>query len=51
MDAILKSLRRGTVDLISEEELGGKLTRAQREKRPLRVKAGFDPTAPGTSRG
>ena len=46
MDAILTSLRRGTVDLISEEELGGKLRRAQREKRPLRVKAGFDPTAP-----
>ena len=46
MDEILKSLRRGTVDLISEEELGGKLRRANRERRPLRVKAGFDPTAP-----
>ncbi|UCD46571.1 MAG: tyrosine--tRNA ligase [Deltaproteobacteria bacterium] len=46
MDAILRSLRRGTVDLISDEELGGKLRRAQRENRPLRVKAGFDPTAP-----
>ena len=46
MDEILKSLRRGTVDLISEEELVGKLRRAHREKRPLRVKAGFDPTAP-----
>jgi tyrosyl-tRNA synthetase len=46
MDEILKSLRRGTVDLISEEELAGKLRRARREKRPLRVKAGFDPTAP-----
>lgn len=46
MDAVLTSLRRGTVDLISAEELGGKLRRAQRERRPLRVKAGFDPTAP-----
>jgi len=46
MDTILTSLRRGTVDLISAEELGGKLRRAKREKRPLRVKAGFDPTAP-----
>ncbi|HJX15624.1 MAG TPA: hypothetical protein VJ386_07800, partial [Candidatus Deferrimicrobiaceae bacterium] len=46
MDAILKSLKRGTVDLISEEELEGKLRRAQKEKRALRVKAGFDPTAP-----
>jgi len=46
MDAILKSLRRGTIDLISGEELEGKLRRAQKEKRALRVKAGFDPTAP-----
>jgi tyrosyl-tRNA synthetase len=46
MDAILKSLKRGTIDLISEEELEGKLRRAGKEKRPLRVKAGFDPTAP-----
>jgi len=46
MDEILRSLGRGTVDLISGEELRGKLGRAQREKRPLRVKAGFDPTAP-----
>ncbi len=46
MDEVLKTLRRGTVDLISEEELAGKLRRAGREKRPLRVKAGFDPTAP-----
>ncbi|OGP33345.1 MAG: tyrosine--tRNA ligase [Deltaproteobacteria bacterium GWC2_65_14] len=46
MEAVLKSLRRGTVDLITEEELAGKLRRAAKEKRPLRVKAGFDPTAP-----
>jgi tyrosyl-tRNA synthetase len=46
MDEILKSLKRGTIDLISEEELEGKLRRAKKEKRALRVKAGFDPTAP-----
>ena len=46
MDPILKTLRRGTVDLISEAELGDKLRRSEREKKPLRVKAGFDPTAP-----
>ncbi|HJX74539.1 MAG TPA: tyrosine--tRNA ligase [Candidatus Deferrimicrobiaceae bacterium] len=46
MDAILKSLKRGTIDLISEEELEGKLRRAQKGKKALRVKAGFDPTAP-----
>lgn len=46
MEAVLKSLRRGTVDLITDEELEKKLLRSAREKRPLRVKAGFDPTAP-----
>ncbi|HEY5765165.1 MAG TPA: tyrosine--tRNA ligase [Candidatus Deferrimicrobiaceae bacterium] len=46
MEAVLKSLRRGTVDLITDEELAGKLRRAAKERRPLRVKAGFDPTAP-----
>ena len=46
MESVLRILRRGTVDLISEEELAGKLRRAEKEKRPLRVKAGFDPTAP-----
>lgn len=46
MEAVLKSLRRGTVDLITDEELAGRLRRAAKEKRPLRVKAGFDPTAP-----
>ncbi len=46
MEEILKSLRRGTVDVISGEELEGKLRASAREKRSLRVKAGFDPTAP-----
>jgi tyrosyl-tRNA synthetase len=38
----LAQLKRGVVDLIPEEDLRKKLT----EGRPLRVKAGFDPTAP-----
>jgi tyrosyl-tRNA synthetase len=46
METVLSSLRRGAVDLISEEELARKLDRSAKEKRPLRVKAGFDPTAP-----
>lgn len=46
METVLKSLRRGAVDLITEEELARKLDRSAKEKRPLRVKAGFDPTAP-----
>ncbi len=38
----LSLIKRGTVEIIEEEELLKKL----REGRPLRVKAGFDPTAP-----
>ncbi|MBF0621649.1 MAG: tyrosine--tRNA ligase [Magnetococcales bacterium] len=39
-------IRRGTVDLISEEALEKKLTKALETNTPLRIKAGFDPTAP-----
>ncbi len=39
-------LTRATVDLISIEELEKKLIQSQKENRPLRIKAGFDPTAP-----
>jgi len=46
MENVLQSLRRGTVEVISGEELSRKVSAAAREKRPLRVKAGFDPTAP-----
>jgi len=46
METVLKSLRRGAVDLITAEELEEKLRRAREGNRPLRVKAGFDPTAP-----
>src|SRR3990172_4035488 len=42
----LEHIRRGAVEIIREEELAGKLKRAQKTRRPLRVKAGFDPTAP-----
>jgi tyrosyl-tRNA synthetase len=42
----LESLRKGAVEIIREEELVEKLTRAQKTGKPLRVKAGFDPTAP-----
>lgn len=38
----LQWIKRGTVDLISEPELTKKL----KEKPELRIKAGFDPTAP-----
>jgi tyrosyl-tRNA synthetase len=39
-------IARGTVDLISTEELEKKITRCLEGGQPLRVKAGFDPTAP-----
>ncbi|MBM4124308.1 MAG: tyrosine--tRNA ligase [Nitrospira sp.] len=37
---------RGVVEVIQRSELESKLARSLKEKRPLRVKAGFDPTAP-----
>lgn len=39
-------IERGTVDLISREELVSKLTRSRETGEPLVIKAGFDPTAP-----
>lgn len=42
----IEIIKRGAVDLISETELRNKLTKAQAEGRPLRVKLGLDPTAP-----
>ena len=42
----LEVIRRGAVDIIREEELIEKLKRAQKSGKALRVKAGFDPTAP-----
>ncbi len=42
----LEYLKKGCVEIIQENELKAKLTRSLKEKKPLRVKAGFDPTAP-----
>ena len=39
-------IERGTVDLISREDLADKLSRARETGEPLKIKAGFDPTAP-----
>ena len=39
-------LKKGSVEIIREEELKSKLAKAAKTGRPLRVKAGFDPTAP-----
>lgn len=42
----LAVVRLGTAAIVSEDELRGKLERAHRTGVPLRVKVGFDPTAP-----
>jgi len=39
-------IERGAVDLITQQDLKGKLAEASKVKRPLRVKLGMDPTAP-----
>ena len=46
IDKQLEIIKRGTVEIILEEELKLKLEQSKKEKRPLKVKAGFDPTAP-----
>lgn len=46
IDEQLAYLTKGFSEVIREEDLRNRLVQAQKEKRPLRVKAGFDPTAP-----
>jgi tyrosyl-tRNA synthetase len=46
LDEQLAYLKKGLADLIREEELRERLAQSQKSGRPLRVKAGFDPTAP-----
>lgn len=46
IDEQLEFLKKGTVDLIREEDLRKKLERSAKTKKPLRVKLGLDPTAP-----
>ncbi len=46
IDNQMTLIRRGAVEVISEDELRQKLITARDEDRPLRVKLGLDPTAP-----
>jgi tyrosyl-tRNA synthetase len=39
-------LKRGTEEIIPEDEFRKKLEKSERENKPLNIKAGFDPTAP-----
>jgi tyrosyl-tRNA synthetase len=42
----LAYLRKGCAEIIQEDELRERLERSRRDGRPLKVKVGFDPTAP-----
>ncbi|MBM3255236.1 MAG: tyrosine--tRNA ligase [Candidatus Omnitrophica bacterium] len=42
----LEIIKRGAVEIISEKELKLKLEQSIKNKKPLTIKAGFDPTAP-----
>jgi tyrosyl-tRNA synthetase len=46
IDEQLAYLRKGMAEIIREEDLRERLVGAAKTNRPLRVKAGFDPTAP-----
>lgn len=46
VDEQLEIIRRGTVEIVPEEELIEKLKRSKKENRPLKVKLGVDPTRP-----
>ncbi|OGQ98993.1 MAG: tyrosine--tRNA ligase [Deltaproteobacteria bacterium RIFOXYD12_FULL_57_12] len=46
IDAQIELIVRGAVDVISREDLRKKLLRSMESAVPLRIKAGFDPTAP-----
>ncbi|MBM4140619.1 MAG: tyrosine--tRNA ligase [Nitrospira sp.] len=42
----IEIIKRGAVEIIIEEELLKKFEKSYKEKSPLKIKAGFDPTAP-----
>src|SRR5713226_8683427 len=46
VDEQLAYIKKGSAEIIRESELREKLENAQKTGKPLRVKAGFDPTAP-----
>jgi tyrosyl-tRNA synthetase len=46
VDEQFEYLKKGCVEIIQEDELRAKLARSIKEKKPLLVKVGFDPTAP-----
>jgi tyrosyl-tRNA synthetase len=45
-DKQLEIIKRGTFEIIQEKDLLHKLEKSFKENKPLKIKAGFDPTAP-----
>jgi tyrosyl-tRNA synthetase len=46
IDEQLDYIRKGAVEIIREQDLRERLEQSQKSGKPMRVKAGFDPTAP-----
>jgi len=46
VDEQLAYIKKGAAEIVKESELRSKLERSLASGKPLRVKAGFDPTAP-----
>lgn len=46
VEAQLEIIRRGTAEIVPEEELKQKLYKSIKKNKPLRIKLGLDPTAP-----
>jgi tyrosyl-tRNA synthetase len=46
IDEQLAYIKKGSAEIVKESELSAKLERSRASGKPLRVKAGFDPTAP-----
>ncbi|MFH1245260.1 MAG: tyrosine--tRNA ligase [Candidatus Omnitrophota bacterium] len=46
VDKQIEIIKRGTVEIISEDQLRKKIEKSLKEKSPLIIKAGFDPSAP-----
>src|SRR3989338_8805217 len=46
IEELIEKISRGTTEIINAQALKDKLARSLRTKKPLHIKAGFDPTAP-----
>jgi len=46
VDEQLTYIKKGSAEIVKESELRSKLEKSKSSDKPLRVKAGFDPTAP-----